>query len=73
MRQKLRDYFDAGCQLVWLVDPDRRTVAVHTSPKKVAVLTEDDTLDGGTVLPGFSLPLRQLFSELDSRQENGGQ
>jgi Uma2 family endonuclease len=73
MRQKLLDYFKAGCKLVWLVDPEGRTVAVHTSPKKVVVLTEEETLKGGNVLPGFSLPLRQLFSELDPRQESGVQ
>jgi Uma2 family endonuclease len=70
MRQKLRDYFDAGCKLVWLVDPDTRTVAVHSSPRKFVVLTEEDTLDGGSVLPGFSLPLGELFSELDPRVES---
>jgi Uma2 family endonuclease len=65
MERKRHDYFTAGCSLVWLVDPDARTVTIYTSPDQSVVLREDQTLDGGTVLPGFSLPLRQLFAELD--------
>jgi hypothetical protein len=33
--------------------------------KKSQVLTESDTLDCGSVLPGFKLPLKELFSVLD--------
>ncbi len=62
---KRHEYFTAGVDLVWEIDPRRRTVAVYTSETDVALLGEDDTLDGGTVLPGFSLPLRDLFAELD--------
>jgi Uma2 family endonuclease len=65
MERKRQDYFGAGCRLVWLADPDARTVTVYTSPDQSAVLREDQTLDSGAVLPGFSLPLRQLFGELD--------
>jgi Uma2 family endonuclease len=62
---KREDYFQAGCQLVWEVDPRARTVRVYTAPETFTVLVETDTLDGGTVLPGFGLPLRRLFAELD--------
>jgi Uma2 family endonuclease len=65
MRLKRQDYFMAGVQLVWEVDPDARTVSVYTAPEDPTVLTETDTLDGGSVLPGFALPLRDLFGELD--------
>ena len=65
MRQKRQDYFDAGTRLVWIVEPVSRTVAVWTAPDQSTFFREDETLDGGTVLPGFSLPLRQLFAELD--------
>jgi Uma2 family endonuclease len=65
MRRKLRDYFGAGTRLVWFVDLDARTVTVYAAPDQATVLHEDQTLDGGAVLPGFSLPLRQLFAELD--------
>jgi Uma2 family endonuclease len=62
MARKIRDYFLCGVQLVWLVDPAKRTVRVYSAPDRNIKLTEDQTLDGGAVLPGFTLPLRQLFA-----------
>lgn len=62
---KRQDYFTAGVELVWEIDPNARTVAVYTSPTDVTTLTAVDTLDGGSVLPGFTLPLQDLFAELD--------
>ncbi len=61
MNRKLKDYFQAGSKLVWYVDPRTRTVRVYTSPRKSVLLTEADTLDGGKVLPGFALPIKQWF------------
>lgn len=65
MTRKRRDYFEAGVCLVWLIDPVARTVAVYTAPDRSTVLNESETLDGGDILPGFALPLRDLFAELD--------
>ncbi len=62
MERKLREYFDAGVRLVWFVRPKTRTVDVYTMPTNVRRLRRDQTLDGGAVLPGFALPLRQLFN-----------
>jgi Uma2 family endonuclease len=67
MDRKVGEYFAAGVKLVWLVDPAKRVVIVYTSVKDQRTLTQADTLDGGEVLPGFSLPLRELFAELDRR------
>jgi Uma2 family endonuclease len=60
--RKVRDYFRAGTSLVWVVDPAARTVVVHTSPRRSKLLTEAHSLDGGKVLPGFSLSIGQLFA-----------
>ncbi len=65
MRRKRREYFEAGVRLVWLVDPDTRSVDIYTDIDSVITLSETDTLDGGLVLPGFMLALRDLFAELD--------
>jgi Uma2 family endonuclease len=65
MALKRRDYFAARVRLVWEIDPDSRTVKVFTGPDAVVILTVTDPLDGGDVLPGFTLPLRDLFAELD--------
>lgn len=60
-----RDYFSAGTVIVWEIDPDNRTVTVHAGPDRSLVLDEGQILDGGDVLPGFSLALSELFGELD--------
>jgi Uma2 family endonuclease len=70
MARKYREYFQAGVLLIWEVDPKNRTVAVYTAADRSILLNETQTIDGGDVLPGFTLPLAQLFSELD-RQGNG--
>lgn len=63
IEQKRREYFAAGTKLVWIVDPDARTVAAYTDPDAHTLLTEADTLGGGAVLPGFALPLADLFND----------
>lgn len=65
MAMKRQDYFAAGAELVWEIDPAARTVLVFTSPTQSTTLTQADTLDGGAVLPGFTLPVQELFAELD--------
>jgi Uma2 family endonuclease len=59
--QKVREYFQAGVLLVWVVYPEEREVYVYESRTRIRVLTADDALDGGTVLPGFQLRLDRLF------------
>lgn len=65
MERKRREYFKAGLQLVWIVNAVSRTVDVYTSPTQFTTRHESDTLDGGEVLPGFALSLKELFAELD--------
>ena len=65
MKRKLDEYFRAGVHLVWYVDPKRRTVHVYTAPDQSVLLTEDQQLDGGDVLPGFTLSIRDWFAEAE--------
>ena len=67
MDRKRAEYFAAGVRLVWIVDPERREVDVWTGPELSSTLVEGDTLDGGAVLPGFALAVRDLFEELDRK------
>jgi Uma2 family endonuclease len=67
MRQKAPEYFQAGGKLVWIVDTEARTVRGYTNPRRSVLLTEDDTLDGRKVLPGFSLPVREWFDRASRR------
>lgn len=65
MNRKRREYFAAGVRLAWFVEPVARTVAVYTAVDQCTLLHAEQTLDGGTVLPGFSVSLQELFAELD--------
>jgi Uma2 family endonuclease len=62
--RKLREYFETGVRLAWVVRPKESEVDVYTSLTKVRVLGVGDTLTGGKVLPGFKLPLAKLFAPI---------
>jgi len=61
MREKIDDYLGAGCRVVWIVDPLRRSVVVYRREADPAILSEEDTLSAEEVLPGFSLLVREIF------------
>lgn len=62
MDEKLDDYFAAGVRLVWFVEPLKRTVRIFPSRHESRLLRESQTLDGGDVLPGLALPIREIFA-----------
>jgi Uma2 family endonuclease len=63
VREKIREYIAAGVPLVWLVDPETRTVTVYTGRLRGTELDESDQLDGGEVVPGFSCKVGDLFPQ----------
>ncbi len=60
---KLQEYFAIGVQLLWIADPATRQIYVYRSLTDVTILTAADELSGGNVLPGFSVPVADLFAE----------
>jgi Uma2 family endonuclease len=60
---KIREYFQAGCLRVWVVYPVEELVYVYQSPTQLRILTRKDDLEGEDFLPGFRLPLAELFEE----------
>lgn len=58
---KVDDYLQAGVRLIWVLDPDSRTVTEYHASGPTRTLTADQTLDGGDVLPGFTCPVAALF------------
>jgi Uma2 family endonuclease len=64
MHDKLVLYFAYGARLAWVVNPAERNALVYRAPEADRLLRVTDTLDGEDVLPGFTLPLAELFAEL---------
>jgi Uma2 family endonuclease len=65
MAVKRTEYFRSGCMAVWEFDVECRTVRVYSSPTESTLLTEADTLEGSVVLPGFTLPIAEIFHTFD--------
>jgi Uma2 family endonuclease len=63
VQEKRLEYFQAGVRGVWVVYPKQREVHVFTSPTTVNIITAEQELDGGDLLPGFRLPLATLFED----------
>jgi Uma2 family endonuclease len=67
--RKVGEFFAAGTKLFWVIDPDTKTTKVYTTPKRFKQLDTTGTLDGGKVLPGFKLPLADLFAATRRRKK----
>lgn len=61
--EKADSYLKAGVKLVWVIEPRARKAFVFRKSKDVVHLNEKDALSGEDVLPGFALPLAELFEE----------
>ncbi len=59
--QKVRQYVEFGVKLVWVADPETETITVYAGSMKGVEHHAEDTLDGGTVLPGFTRPVKDFF------------
>jgi Uma2 family endonuclease len=68
VEDKVRQWLESGTRLAWIVDPRRHTISVRRPAGTSDELAEDQEVDGEDVLPGFRLPLRELFSGLPLRQ-----
>lgn len=63
--KKLNQYFASGCRLVWLISPFDKTVLVYRADRPSHFLQAGDSLDGEDVVPGFTMPVAELFAELN--------
>jgi Uma2 family endonuclease len=59
---KVRDWLQAGGRRVWVIDPQTRTVSVYRSASQIVVLSDSDTLSDEDLLPGFHLPVAEIFA-----------
>lgn len=63
IHMKTLEYLEAGARLVWIVDPEARTVLVHRPDGSANLLREHETLSGEEVLSDFSVALHEVFDE----------
>ena len=61
VNDKARMWRSYGVPLVWAAYPETRTIDVHRADGSITTLRENDVLDGGEILPGFSVPVREIF------------
>ena len=61
MDTKAEGYLAAGTRLVWVVDPDNRTVTVYRLDRSPVELAAEGYLDGYDVLPGFRVAVAAIF------------
>jgi Uma2 family endonuclease len=59
---KVYAWLDAGCRAVWVVDPESRTVTAYRSRTQITALGPSDQLTGEDVVPGFSIPVADVFA-----------
>ncbi len=59
--EKVEDWLAAGTRMVVVVDSRRRVAVVHLPGREPITLTEQDTLDGGDVVPGWSITVAEIF------------
>ena len=62
VEEKVQDYLRAGARAVWVVDPRRRTITVYRSLTDITILTEQDELNGGDIVPGFICRVAEIFA-----------
>ncbi len=59
--EKVQMWLDAGVKLVWVLYPTRQVIEVYQRSQSPITLTAAATLDGGSIVPGFSVPVAQVF------------
>jgi Uma2 family endonuclease len=59
---KVTEWLEYGASMVWIISPKLKTVTVYRSLTDISTFTEKDMLDGGEVVPGFQLPVAEIFA-----------
>jgi Uma2 family endonuclease len=62
VEEKVLEWLEAGARMVVVVNPRKHAVTVYRSLTDIVVLTENDTLDGGDVVPGWTMAVKEIFA-----------
>lgn len=65
LHEKIVEYFENGTRLLWVVNPAEQIALVYHSPQPDRLLRSGEVFDGEQVIPGFTLPVAELFAELE--------
>lgn len=68
MEAKLDEYFAAGVQIVWIIDPARETAKLYQSRGEAVEMDMQGALTAPGVLPGFVVSMRELFNRAGNRK-----
>jgi Uma2 family endonuclease len=63
MLRKVEHYLQAGVEVVWVVDPVAKSVTIHRAAAEPVTLGISDTLEGGELIPDFSLAVADIFRD----------
>jgi len=61
LNEKMAEYFSTGARMIWLIDPDERSVTIYEQPDEGRVYKGRSVISGGSVLPGFTCTVAELF------------
>ena len=61
INDRLKDFFNSGTRLAWIIDPKVKLAEVCHSPTERRRVVRADILDGEGILPGFRYPVGDLF------------
>lgn len=63
IEEKVAEWLDAGSEQVWVLSPQLQTITIYRSRTEISVLTMKDNLFGDTLIPGFQIPVAEIFAE----------
>jgi len=63
IQEKIEEFMEFGCRLAWLIDPYERRTFVYQEDENIRIILFEETLTGGTILPGFEVKLSDLLVE----------
>ncbi len=65
VHNKAKEYLHYGSKMVWILDPEDKTIEIYTPVDaenvNIRTLNINGTLDGGDVLPGFKVAVKDIF------------
>jgi Uma2 family endonuclease len=70
VQEKISEYFEASTKKVWVVYPSQKNVYCYDGVTDVRVIDRNGTIDGGNLLPGFSVTVESLFATLKKPKSN---